>query len=46
MRMTHRRLDYEQPIAELFIVRAHNCSLLVNFSLTGEVDEFGDYETF
>ena len=42
--MTYQKLDYEEPKVELFPLRAHGYSILLNFSLTGEVDEFGEYE--
>ena len=42
--MTQQKLDYERPKVELFSIRTLGYSLLLNFSLTGEVDEFNDYE--
>lgn len=42
--MTQQKLDYERPKIELFSFRTFGYSLLLNFSLTGEVDEFNDYE--
>ena len=42
--MTQQKLDYERPKVELFSFRTLGYSLLLNFSFTGEVDEFGEYE--
>ena len=42
--MTYQKLYYEEPKVELFSLRAHGYSILLNFSFTGEVDEFEDYE--
>ena len=42
--MTQQKLDYERPKVELFSFRTLGYSLLLNFSFTGEVDEFGKYE--